>query len=104
MPAPTFLGNWNDAEDGVSKVLFADGELALDRTINPTPLEWGSEKVPVFLQRFVKNRELTDYDAALLSMLYCDVLKPGMDKNAVAVTLFKHGNCWKNKSLEPDKK
>jgi|GEM_PF-5115811 len=103
-PAPSFLGNWNAGEDGVSKTLFADGEAALDSTINPIPLKWGSEKVPAFLQSFVKNREITDYDAALLSMLYCDVLKPGMDKNAVAISLFKHKNCWKSKALEPNKK
>jgi len=107
-----FLGLWNQAEDRSSKTIFHDGESALDITSHEEltvfdeetktmrsvyqpvkPLHWGEEAIPNALKTTVDRYSITDYDAKMLSLLYCTSVKPGMDKEQVIRVLASDGSC-----------
>lgn len=110
-----FLGLWNQQEDASSKTIFHDGENALNITthepsvifdedkkifrrvhtpIRPLPL--GNEAVPSPLGESVKHSRITQYDAKLIRMLYCDAIKPGMDREMAIRALGTSTACGVN--------
>lgn len=107
----SFLSEWNSSEEAVSKTLLLDGESALYLTEKATRFELPDGEIaafyptdksalfdrqadlPEYISNVVKDAQITDTDAYLLSLLYCDAIKPGMSKLEAAVTLFQHDGC-----------
>lgn len=104
----SFLSEWNSSEEAVSKTLLLDGESAIYRTEKPAHFDSPDGEIAVFypkddsklfnrqadlpeyISNAVKDAQITDTDAYLLSLLYCDAIKPGMSKLEAAVALFQY--------------
>ncbi|MDI1229437.1 MAG: hypothetical protein PSY14_17295 [bacterium] len=87
------LGNWNKAYDKIAKT------TALDNWKDVRP----SGRVTFLTSKELGDYNVADrlydglqaYDRSLVSLLYCPLLKPGMDKYQVLDKLLSSDECWK---------
>ncbi len=88
----SFLSAWNKANDPYSLTIYHEGTDALDTEDNRhEPLPEAPEPLVVLkpeILEAVRLRKLTDYDAKMLSMLYCRNIKEGMGKLTVLNVLL----------------
>lgn len=118
----THLGVWNREHDTYAKAVSLDGEkealfnlpvdeealrtkfgedrIAYNSARNDAMMKAKSpqyadpKKFPKVKKDMAPYLKLSVYDGFLLSLLYCDALKPGMDKYQAIVALTKTAACW----------
>lgn len=85
------IGHWNALEDPESKTLALDGKSAG----RPPMIPRTDREIPTTeFNRRIASEGLAQYDAAMLQLLYCGVIQPGMDKLAAAAALLAHQECF----------
>ncbi|WP_457811908.1 hypothetical protein [Sinorhizobium meliloti] len=86
------VGQWNALLASISKVQHLDG---LDATLTSgLKRTWDNEFSKYLASNPVKISGVTAYDKLMLSILYCNTVKPGMDKNTAIAAIANDENCF----------
>lgn len=97
----TILGNWNRAHDAFSLrdtvKRTSEDKVKLSPKYENVSVE--KENFPDHYPSELTNWDdvpdgITDYDAAMMKLLYCPVIKSGMDVNEAAYNLYNNEECF----------
>lgn len=98
------LGQWNLSHEKLSKTVSLDGYVETifpKKPDAPVKSEQAKELVRKFTDETHLYTELQPYDRALIALLYCPRLKPGMDKYQAIDALLGTNECLES-SLPQD--
>ena len=89
------LGHWNKANDKYSKLPSLDGRKeSVKYEDGSRSIAQNSEQTAQTNNEYVQVQVVTPFDRFMLSLLYCETIKPGMDKYDVIEALAKNKMCF----------
>jgi len=100
------LGTWNSVYDPISKRSVLDGPDVNDGLRKRVDSAQTAEEKKVmtdivrqsFVQGLLKKEDavlsLTEYDAAILKMLYCEKIEPGMGRYEILNVFYQSNDCF----------